>query len=218
MPGNLGETRATVHEAAGNRAGAARPCVEQNGELESLLVAGRRAEARRRLHRVSSVVDAAAIRRDSVHFLEAILADIGDVHHTTRAVEGKAPRIAQPQRPDLTSRSLLAGERIAGGNDVRVTAIDVDTENLAEQRVTILAVSKGVPAAAPVPETDVKHAVRAEQIETAIMICKRLRDGQDELRRRGHSNVRVARPREPLDTRVAGQVCEMDKEESVRRI
>lgn len=147
------------------------------------MIAGRRIEARDALHDVPSVIHAATVSSDNVHLFEAGLSDVGDEEQTAGQIEGKAPWIAEAVCPDLSARPLLADEWVVGRNRVRITTVDVDSQNLPEESASILAIPQRVSGVAAIAQADVEHTVGPEEIQAAFVIREWLRDGQDEFRR-----------------------------------
>src|SRR5437764_1156347 len=91
-----------VDESTDDRARALVVTVGERGLLQPRLVADRRLEARRAVHRAPPIIDARARSRRDVHFLVFILADVGDIQQTAHLVEGESPGIAETDRPDLS--------------------------------------------------------------------------------------------------------------------
>ena len=58
---------------------------------------------------------------------------------TGQAVEAEPPWVPQPERPYF-GRASARRERVVGGNRVRLTAVDVDSEQFAPERVRVLCV------------------------------------------------------------------------------
>src|SRR5688500_1643870 len=103
-------TGATIDVAAGDRA-AERVVVFGNRLGKPLRVAallGLKAMAS--FDDVPAPILAALAGRLKVDPLVAVLADVGDVQIAGGAVEGEAPGVAQPVRPDLGAGAWLADE------------------------------------------------------------------------------------------------------------
>ena len=100
-------------------------------------------------------------------------ADVADPQVAGLAIERHPPRVAQPEVPDLGQCVGLVHERVVGRDRVaRVagTAIDVDPEDLAEERVHPLAVVVRVAARAAVAGRDVQVAVGPEGRRSAVVV------------------------------------------------
>src|ERR687892_2160861 len=80
-----------------------------------------------------------------VDFLDVVLPDVADVKVAGLAIEGEAVGIAEAIGPDFRNHTSLADERVIRGNAVllahREGRVDVDTQDLAERRVELLAVA-----------------------------------------------------------------------------
>src|SRR5690606_38418989 len=103
--------------------------------------------------------------REQVDLLEAALADVGDPEVTGRAVEGETPRVAYAVVEDLRQTGL-ARERVACGREVGLVRVDVEAQDLSEERRRVEAVadlSVAVVAAAFVTHRDVEVAVGTER-------------------------------------------------------
>jgi hypothetical protein len=95
-----------------------------------------------------AVVEARRARVLDIHLLPAVLSDVGDVH----APWSNAKRTDSAGRAPRSRAALPAvGKRIVGRDAVRVTAIDVDPQHLAEQLVRILRAVAGSPPDPPSP-------------------------------------------------------------------
>src|SRR5687768_5036266 len=134
-----------------------------------------------------------------VDFLDVVLPDVADVKVAGLAIEGEAVGIAEAIRPDFWNGARLTDERVIRGNAVllarREGRIDIDSQDLAEWRVELLAVAVnlvaedrflaahrlvgrsgdegltvGVIGAAAVAHRDVEHPVRAEGQIAAVMV------------------------------------------------
>ena len=104
---------------------------------------------------------------DQVDLLVQVLADVGGPELAGLAVERHAPDVAQAIGPDLGTGVRPADERIVLRNGVVLAAfavVDVDAENLAEQRPEILAVVVRVVAGAAVAVRDVEEPSGPKQI------------------------------------------------------
>src|SRR5687767_11010949 len=120
------------------------------------------------LHHVPAEVDSAPPGRDDVDLFPAVLPHVGDIEEVLLGVEAEAPGVAQPVGPNLTAGAALAGEGVVGGDRVGVAPVDVETQQVAEQRAAILTVAVRVPAASAVTHADVEHAVLAEEDVSSI--------------------------------------------------
>ena len=122
--------------------------LEDRQHQAAVVAAARGVEALRPLHPPPAVVLAAAARGGlEVDLLDGVLADVADVEVARAAVEAEAPGVAQAGRPDL-GRAAAPGERIVRRDRVRRLGVDVDPQQLAEQRVLVLAVVLRVAAVA----------------------------------------------------------------------
>src|SRR5207237_4710757 len=86
-----------------------------------------------------------------VQLLPEVLPHVGHVEQPRHPVECEAPRVAQSGGPDLGARARGPQKRVVGGDRVRVATVDVEAQQLAEQRAPLLAVAVRVPARSPVP-------------------------------------------------------------------
>src|SRR5207248_2587794 len=80
----------------------------------------------------------ASARRNQIHFLPPGFADVADPHVAGRTIEAVAPRISESVRPDLAARTRAIDKWIGWWNRVWLGRIDVDAQDLAEQRAQIL--------------------------------------------------------------------------------
>src|SRR5690606_7753206 len=104
-----------------------------------------------------------------------------DIEVACYAVEAEAPRVAQTVSPDLGSRALNPYERVVARDRVALARY-VDAQQLAEERVEVLAVTFGVATAAAVAESDVQVAVGTEgQLPTVVVRVRLLLCEQDRL-------------------------------------
>ena len=221
------EVDAAVDVAAGHRAvvGAIdRVAVLDHRERPAARQAARhRLVAVAALHVVPAVVHAPAAatrRRRPVDLLPRILADVADPQVAGDPVERPAPRIAQPERPDLVGAGL-ADERIRRGDAVALAgsrSVDVDPEHLAEQARAVLGVVLGVAAGAAVAHPDVEVAVGPECHAAAVVIGIGLGDHEDLAARPERDDVRVrCHPVLVDDRRAVGLPGVVDVELAVRR-
>ena len=85
------------------------------------------------LARIPSVIPALHYH---VHFFVLILSNIAGPQLTRGAIEGHAPDIAQPVRPDFRPRAGHGNEWIVLGNSVRAVAlwvININAQDLCKQ-------------------------------------------------------------------------------------
>ena len=183
-----------------------------------------------------AVVASAAARRLVVDFLPAVLTDVRDDERAgaaaRRIVESVAPRVPQPEAPNLTTRGngLTADERIVRrhliARWIAVGHVHVDAQHLAEQLGGTLCAVRGIVARTAVAEADVQKTVGTEHEIAAVVVRERLRD---ERRARGAAPAQIeagarigdewiGRSPEPRDHRVAGRIREVDEEAAARRI
>ena len=140
---------------------------------------------------------------DQVDFLPQVLTHVAAPQRARLAIESDAPRIAQPVGIDLGGLVLLADERIVRGNSVgplAVAPVNVDPQDLSEQRIEILAVLVGIVGQAAVAGGDVQITVGPERDRPALVVPKRLLDLEQSLFRVGVGPIRVVfRHAEPRD-------------------
>ena len=160
-------------------------------------VALRRVDAGRgdvALERAPAVIPA---DRDDVDLLPRALPHIADVEQARPAVERESVRVAQTQREDLVGaghadiRVVRRDPVVAFGVGREAVAVDVDAEDLAEQRVDVLGVVAGIIARAAVPLPDVEQAIGAELDRPAVVVGERLGDAQEEPLTRRVRDIRV---------------------------
>ena len=151
----------------------------------------------------------------AVDLLVAILADVADPQVAGLAIEREAPRVAQAERPDeVVTRHADVG--IRGRDRVRLPRVDVDPEDLAQQRTEALGAVAGIAGAAAVAHPDVEIAVGPEREHPAVVVRVGLRDAKDDLDRRGVGLAGVRRRSQVLrDHRVAVAVRVVDVELAV---
>ena len=152
--------------------------------------AGRGFEAVRALARVPAVVPA---ELDDVDLLPVTLPDVADPEFVGVAVERPAPGIAEAKRKDLGTcrrpRPAEVAQRVrrewiaarSSRRRIRRAArprIDVDAQHLAEQSRGVLRVSGRVAGAAAVTDADVQESVRTEGQLAAVVVGRRLVQGQ----------------------------------------
>ena len=139
-------------------------------------------EALRALVRAPAEADAApgaGRRGGEIDLLQCALADVADPQVTRGGVEREAPRVAQAARPDLGPGVVHADQRVVGGDGVaEITrrCHRVDPQQLAEQRRGVERQPIGVAAGAPVTQSVVEVAVRAERDVPAVVVPERLLD------------------------------------------
>jgi len=144
---------AAITITAGDRAAERVIVLEHRQGQRSVVARGGRVEAGRALHAPPAVVLAAeARRRLEVHLFASALADVGDEQITGLSVEAEAPRVAQAVGPDLRHGALRRAKRIRRRDRVRKRAVDVQAQDLAEERAEVLGAIVGVAAAAAVAE------------------------------------------------------------------
>ncbi len=104
---------------------------------------------------------------DDVDLFPQVLADVRCPEVPRLAVEGDPPQVAESGRPDFRRVARLADVGIVFRNavaHVRGRVIDVDPQDLPQQRVALLAVAVRVVAAAAVTQADVQFAVGPKAI------------------------------------------------------
>ena len=92
----------------------------------------------------------------------------------------------------MRSRGSNRGERVPRRDAVRRCAVEVDTEELAEECREALSVHHRVAAAAPITECDVEIAVGTERDLPSVVVLERLIDPQDLRLARHIRPVRIA--------------------------
>ncbi len=110
-----------------------------------------------------------------VDLLSRVLTDVADQQRSGDPVEAEAPRIAEAVAPDLicacAARERVAGrDRVGGSGAARV---GVDPQQLAEQRLPVLAVLQRVAGTTPVACGDVEVAVGPDLQLTAVVVRER---------------------------------------------
>ncbi len=119
-----------------------------------------------------------------IDLVEAALADVGDDEMAVAPIEGEAPGIAQPERPDEVGARRRAREGIAGRDGMvgrRLgMMVDVQPQHLPEQVVDVLSAALRVAPAAAVPQAEIEIAVRAERDVAAVVVGVGLRDDQQD--------------------------------------
>ena len=147
------------------------------------------------LHDPPAVVAATG---DDVDLLDAALPDVPRVELARPPVEGEPPRIAEAERVDL-GPAAAGRERVVGRDRVRLTAVDIDAEDLAEQHLPVLRPVAGVTRRAAVAEADVEVAIRAEGEHAAVVVGERLGYGEEHPLGARQRHVRVRRDAELRD-------------------
>ena len=85
------------------------------------------------LARIPSVISALHYH---IHFFILILPNVAGPQFTCGAIEGHAPHVAQPVRPDFRARTGHSNERIVLGNSVQAVAlrvININAQDLCKQ-------------------------------------------------------------------------------------
>ena len=118
----------------------------------------------------SEILAARTCGRDEVDLLALALADIAQEEIAGQPVERHAPRVAQAIGEDFGEHAGDTHEWIVGGNRVRRAAVDVDAQELPEQRAQRLAAVERIVAAAAVAMCAVEIAVGTEQELAAVVI------------------------------------------------
>jgi len=171
--------------------------------------AGARRIAVPALHDIPAVVFTPGARPGRiVDLLPVLLADVGDVKITGLPVEGEPPRIAQAVGPDLGPGVPAAHEGVVRRDRVRLSPVHVDPEHLSQQARKVLSVPPRIARPAAVAGPDVEIAVGAEGHHAAVVVGRRLGDGQDLRAARRVRRVPVGKrpeadyPHRPLPVRV----------------
>src|SRR5262249_44062792 len=101
---------------------------------------------------------------------------------TGRIVDRELPRVTKAERPDLGQRRNrhTVDKGVVGGYDVTVRIfvghIDVDPEQVAEQRIRILRVVEWITRRSAVAHPDIEVAVRAKYQVSTVVVRERLHD------------------------------------------
>jgi hypothetical protein len=104
-----------------------------------------------------------------------VLSDVGDPEVAGVAVERETPRVPETVGPDLRTGARGVDERIAGRDpDAAGVALDVETQDLAEEGVGVLAVALRVAARPAIAEAEIEIGVGAEDELAAVVIRERL--------------------------------------------
>src|SRR6185503_20814416 len=99
------------------------------------------------------------------------------VEISTRAVKGQPPGIAEAERPDLFPHVLPATEGVIGRDRVGISPIDVDPEDLAQEREWVLSIACWVVQPASVSTRQVKVPVEGAEGDLArVVTIERVRD------------------------------------------
>src|SRR5262249_41923424 len=156
------------------------------------VAAAGRVETMQSFHDVPPVV--ATLGYD-VDFFKRILTYVGEKQASRRAIEGKAPRVAQPECPYL-GQSATADERVVRRHAIlkpRTGSIHINAHQLPQQRLGILAIAERVALAAAVSQSEIEEAVRTEGQLTGLVVVKvtDLIDGQQNALARGIGLVRI---------------------------
>src|SRR5574342_608339 len=142
------------------------------------------------------VLTAQAGGRLVVHLFPRVLPDIPDVQVAGLPVEGETPRVAQPQRPNLGPVADGLSIWIGRGNGVRhrISGLDVETQEFAQQDVGVLGVVGYVAAASAIPGASVQiSVVRAEgELAAVVVRLAGMRDGEQNLLRSVVRHIGVA--------------------------
>jgi len=116
-----------------------------------------------------------------VDFLEIVLANVADPKIASHGIKRKAEWIAQAEEPNFRATAARC-EWIAGRDRVvqpgSMGRVDVNAQHFAEERIRILPVAKRVAATAAIAEADIQETILAERESSAVVIGKRLIDGE----------------------------------------
>jgi hypothetical protein len=172
--------------------------LSMTGSRQTCLITARTEETGSSFHNVPAVVFAARTgHRLEVHFLDEILADVGDEEVAGRPVEGEAPGIAQSVRPDLAKNARLSDEGVSRRDGVRGDAgLHIEPQEIPEQRGAVLGVLELVVGAAAVPQGNVEKAVRTEGELPGVVVGGGLRDEEQHLFTGRQGNIGVLRREE----------------------
>ena len=172
---------------------------------------------------VPAVVDAADAALDVVDLFPRVLADVADPEVAVGAVEGEAPRVAQPERPDL-GRASPPGRRTGCPSECRTAgrpcacprrcAASLPSRTSGVLAVAVLTVL--IAAAAAVAVAEVEHPVGPELAAARRCGCPRCRRSRALAVAGPDARGTLARAQLP-DHLVPGLVREVDVELAVRR-
>ena len=159
-------------------------------------VAGATGETRaiQALHAAPSVVATAhCARLLDVDLFDGVLADIADPQVASRAVEGRAPRIAKAVSPNLIVGGHAANKRVVRWNRVvRRNAAHggLDAMHLGEAGREVLTIAVGIVGRATIANTDIEIVVGTEADPSAVVVGERISPGHHD-HARGIGNVGV---------------------------
>src|SRR5262245_22250315 len=172
----LREARSTIDGPAGDRL--ANIMVILPDRLDELLP---RPGALRpeRVQALAAIPAVVAALLDDVDFLEEILPDVAGPELAGLAVEGHAPDVPQPARPDLRADAradewVVRRDRVVLLFADTLGRVDVDPQHLAEPAVHVLGVVVGIVRRPAVAVGDVEVAVRTEEDRPAVVVPERL--------------------------------------------
>ena len=120
-----------------------------------------------------------------IDLLEAVLSDVAEPEVAGQAIERESPGVAQAERVDLGEPRDDSGERVVVGDRVALvlfSPVDVDAQDLSEQRAATLRVAIGIADPATVAGRDVEIPVAPELQLPAVVRRARVRDAQDQPR------------------------------------
>src|SRR5436853_735411 len=139
--------------------------------------AGARQEAVIALHDAPSIV---ASKPNEIDLLPIILSDVGSPEFAGLPVEGKAPGIPQAVSENL--RSSSAGrEGIVRWDGVRGATVHIDSQNLSEQLLLVLATVSRIAGGSSVAPRNIEKSVRTKRHHPPVMVGERLRNCHEQV-------------------------------------
>ena len=111
---------------------------------------------------------------DHVYFFKVILSHVPYIQIAGKRVERKPERIAKAVSENFIHKALLSDEGIVGRNAVRITAVEVEPKNRAEQRRRILPVVELIIGSPTVTEPDEQESIGSKCDHSTVVIGSRL--------------------------------------------
>lgn len=113
-----------------------------------------------------------------VDLLLRILPHVADVEITRGGIEADAPGIADAERPNLVG-ATGGNEGIVGRNRIilaviarKIIAVDINAQDLAEQRILVLSILTRIAAAAAVANAEIEITIGPERDRAAIVVSE----------------------------------------------
>src|SRR5690606_7734919 len=136
----------------------------------------------RSLFQVPAEIEAPLTSRKQGRLFDVTLSDIRNIEIAGFAIERESPGIAETQRPDFPTSAICADKRIVVRYAIceRIaTCVDIDSQDLAQERAEVLTVPLRVSTAAPIAQPDVEIAIRPEEEQTDIVVRVGLLNSED---------------------------------------